>query len=279
MDLATQVKTFSEPYAVEPVQRQMWSLSANNPEAMAYGIRGWEDYYRFTPEANARARRLFAEAIRRDPRYAAAYVGMGWTYVTEWSAFWTEDPHSLEQAVEFAQQALTRNASFPPAHALLGYAYLLRKQYAEAVVEGERAIALGPACAECYATLAEIFTYTGRPHQAIQLVEQARLLDPSSATYYAAIAGWAYYLIGQPDLAVWALRQAVLRNPNVWLRRLHLALAYREVGLSGRARAEIREGLKLNSHLSLVALRERLPDQNSGKVENLLAALRQVGLQ
>ncbi|HKA52163.1 MAG TPA: winged helix-turn-helix domain-containing protein, partial [Candidatus Binatia bacterium] len=137
---------------VERDHRRLRFLSADSPEASAYCLRGWDSYYRFTPEANAQARQMFARAMAMDPRYATAYVGLGWTYLLEWSSLWTRDPQSLGQALALAQRALTLDDSLPYAHALLGNVYLLQKQYEQAIAEGELAIALDPTCADCYVT-------------------------------------------------------------------------------------------------------------------------------
>jgi len=221
---------------------------------------------------------MFARAMAMDPRYATAYVGLGWTYLLEWSSLWTRDPQSLGQALALAQRALTLDDSLPYAHALLGNVYLLQKQYEQAIAEGELAIALDPTCADCYVTLADILAFAGRPRRAIELVETARYLDPSSAAYYAAVLGRAYYLVGQPDQAIPALRRALIRNPNFFLARLSLAAAYSEVDLTKAARAQLTEGQRLNPGLSLASLRERLPDKNPGTVERFVSALRKAGL-
>lgn len=269
--------TAQEATLIERDQRRRF-LSANSPEASAYCLRGWDYYYRFTPEANLQARRMFERAIAVDPRYATAYVGLGWAYLLEWNLFWTQDSQSLEQAFALAQKALALDASLPYAHALLGNIYLLQKQHEQAIAEGERAVALDPTCADCYVTLADILTSAGRPQRAIELVESAKYLAPSSAAYYAAIAGRAYYLIGQPDRAIPALRRALIRNPNFLLARLNLAVAYSELGLTKAAKAELSEGQRLNPQLSLVSLRERLPDKNPGTVDRFLNVLRKAGL-
>ena len=262
----------------ERVYHREWMLSRSNLDASSYGIRAWDYYERFTPEANTQARRLFKHAIARDPQYAAAYVGIGWTYVTEWSSLWTHDPHSLDKAWAFAQKGLAVNDTFAHAYILQAYVYLLQRRYERALTASKTAVALDPTCADCYAALAEVFSFTGQPRRAIDLVEQARALDPSSAATYAAILGRAYYLIGQADLAVEALRRAVTRHPHAVTPRLTLALAYSEVGCTKKAQAEIAASLRLHPHLTLQTVRERVPHQNSRQAEYLLAALQKVGM-
>lgn len=268
-----------EVSAAERKQEALWFLSVNSPEASAYYLHGWDSFSRFTPETNDQARQLFARAVAMDPRYIAAYVGLGWTYVVEWDLCWTQDADDLEQAFDIAQKALVLNESSPTVHLLLSRVYLLKKHYEQAIRAAERAVALNPDCADCYATLADLLAVTGRPRQAIELVEQARALDAVSASDYAAISGQAYFLSGQPELAIPALRRALIRNPNLLLARLHLALAYSELGLEKAAKATLLKGQQFNSFLSLDHIRKRLPYQNPGQRERLLTTLQQVGLQ
>ncbi|NOT57358.1 MAG: hypothetical protein HOP18_22370 [Deltaproteobacteria bacterium] len=269
----------SDTTFVERDRRGEWLLAANKPEAAAYYLRGWDYYSRFTPEANAQARQMFARAVAIDPQYATAYVSLGWTYLLEWSSLWTQETHSLDQALAMSQRALTLNQALPYAHALFSSVSLHRKEYTLALVAAEHAIALDPACADCFAILADILTATGQARKAIEMIEHARHLDPSSAASYAAILGRAYYLIGQPGLAAETLRRAVIRNPNALIPRLNLALAYSEIGRMERAQAEITAVLQLHPSLTLQALRERLPHQNLGQAEYLLASLHKVGLR
>jgi DNA-binding winged helix-turn-helix (wHTH) protein len=61
--------TMPEGRSIDRDQRRLWFLSLNSPEASAYGLRGWDYYYRFTPEANVQARHMFERAVAVDPQY------------------------------------------------------------------------------------------------------------------------------------------------------------------------------------------------------------------
>ena len=123
---------------------------------------------RFTKEANAQARQMFEKAIELDPQYAEAYAWLGWTYLVEWVLRWSQDPQTLERAFALAQQAVALDDSLPRAHVLLGYVYLWKKQYEQAIAEAERAIALDPNDAEGYAwsgAYAELCGAAGGSHR------------------------------------------------------------------------------------------------------------------
>ena len=62
----------------------------NNLEAFDDLLRGaWYDWS-MTQEGNAKARAMFEKAIELDPKYADAYVAVGWTYFADACNGWTE---------------------------------------------------------------------------------------------------------------------------------------------------------------------------------------------
>jgi adenylate cyclase len=143
-------------------------------------IRG-EDYVRrATKEANAQGRQMFEKAIDVDPNYARAYAALGATYWQEWVLQWTQDPRSLERALELAQKAVLLDDSTPSAHRLLARLHLWKsRQHELAIAEVERAIALNPNDADSYVLLGNILTFAGRPEESIGFAEKAMRLHPT----------------------------------------------------------------------------------------------------
>jgi adenylate cyclase len=270
--------TSLEMILVKGEQKRLWFLSTNSPEASEYCLRGWDDYYRFTSEANAQARQMFARAVALDPQYAAAYASLGWTYWLDWMWFWSQDPQNLEQAFVLAQKSLDLNGALPASHLLLSRIYLVKKQHDQAIAEAERAIVLDSTCADCYVTLADILTFAGRPQEAFGLVEKAMRLAPFSTSYYEATLGRTYYLLERYEEAITTLKRALIRNPSFLANHLNLAIAYSEIGREEEAHAELAESQKLSPHLSLEGLRQRIPHKDPQTVERLLNALRKAGL-
>src|SRR5262249_28100498 len=141
-------------------------------------LRGVEYYWRTTKESNAQSRQMFEKAIALDPQYAEAYAWLGSTYTIEWLWRWNADPRNLERALTLAQQALALDDSSPFAHLSLGFVYAQKQQYDQAIVEGERAIALDPNNAVSYARQTDALNFAGRPEEALRMVEQAMRLNP-----------------------------------------------------------------------------------------------------
>jgi len=102
-----------------------------------------------------------------------------------------------------------------------------RKQSAQAIAEGERAVALDPNNAYSAAWLGEVPNYEGRPAEAIGWLEKAMRLDPRYPFWFAFQLALAYRLTGRYTEAIAAQKQALLRYPNEYSYG-QLALIYVE---------------------------------------------------
>jgi adenylate cyclase len=125
----------------------------DNLDAYDSLLRGLELWNRFNKEANVQARQMFEKALALDPQYAEVYGRIAATYYTEWSFRWSQDPLTLEKALTAAQQALALDDTLPGAYGILGFIYARKQQYEQAIVAGERAVALDPNNAFSYAQL------------------------------------------------------------------------------------------------------------------------------
>ncbi len=108
---------------------------------------------------------MFEKAIELDPKYVDAYVGLGWCYWLASLWQWSPGPDTQERAFELAQEAIALDDSAPTAHALLGRLLVEKRQYDQAVAEGERSIALGPNFAFDYMMVAETLNHAAKYEQ------------------------------------------------------------------------------------------------------------------
>ncbi len=202
----------------------------DNLEAYDYWLRGRENLARTTRSTNMEARQMFRRAIELDPRYASAYVGLGWTYRKAVGHGWTEFPgQALQEAEELAQKALSLEES-AGAHRLIAYVHLIRGQYGLATQALERAIALNPNDWDSQAILGSILLYSGRRDEAIQSFETALRFNPRMEVDRLVELGLAYYLEKRYDDAIKALEPGIGPNPNHPFLRIALAAAYAQAG-------------------------------------------------
>jgi len=263
----------------EGEQERVWRQYTSNPEAYDTLLRGWEYYNRLTKEANVQARQMYEKAIELDPTYAVAYANLGWIYFVEWVYQWSQAPQTLEQAFALAQKAIALDDSLPMAHMTLGSVSAWRKQHDQAIAEGERAMALAPNWADCYAWFAQILIVAGRPADAIGLVEKAMRLNPQYPAWYSGTLGWAYRFTRRYEEAITVLKQTLAGNPNDLGAHMNLAATYSELDRMEEARAEVAEMLRISPNFSLEVLRRINAQKNPVLAERTIEALRKAGLK
>jgi len=264
----------------EGEQEHVWSRYTDNLEAYDSFLRGLAYFHLYTKEANAQAQRIFERVTQLDPEFADAYVFLGWTYWVDFVGQWSQDSQFLGHAFALAQKAVALDDSLPNAHSLLGWIYLLKRQYDQAIAEAERAVALDPNHAEAYTWLAQILTYAGRPQEAIGVAEKAIRLDPRGPPHYLSILGLAHRLAGRYEEAIAAQKRALTRNPDFLSAHTQLAFLYSELGREEEAQAEVAEVLRINPNYSLEVYKQRVPPfKDPAELERYFTALRKAGLK
>jgi adenylate cyclase len=271
----------------EEEQKRFRQFPTTNLEAYDYFLRGieavgraWDEHRK---EANVQARQMFEKAIELDPKYAAAYALLGWTYHLDYFFRWSQDPtHSQEQSFELAQRAVALDDSLSLAHRMLGNVYLFKRQHEQAIAEMERAIALNPSYAPAHMQLGIALVFAGQPEEGIGLIEKGMRLDPRNPALYLQNLGWAYRSTGQCEKAIAPLKQVLSLTPAYTPGRVNLAVCYVELGREEEARAEAAEVLRLDPNFSVENAwrRENQPFKNPAPIlERLYAAARKAGLK
>jgi adenylate cyclase len=251
----------------------------DNLEAWDDFLRGVEYQWNFTKEGNVKAKQMFEQATQLDSRFAAAYVLLGWSYWFDWAWQWSDDPNALEHAFALTRHAVDLDDSAPEAHALLARLYLMKRQYDQAIAEGERTIALNPNLAQGYFQLAEVLNFSGQPRQAIELAAKAMRLDPRAQDFYLIEFGFADLLTGQYEQSIRVLKRHLVRYTNNEAAHVSLAIAYAELGRQPDAEAESAELMRINPQFSLETFKQRAPIKDQTLVKRYVADLRKAGLK
>jgi adenylate cyclase len=215
----------------------------------------------------------------RNPNFLFAYTELAFSYLLQWGSQLSQDPQNVQRALEAAQRAVALNDSFWMPHLVLGAVYLWQQQYDQALVEVERAVALGPNVATGYAFLAETLSRVGRSEEALQMVEQALHRKAVVVDVHLANVGTAYSLSGRPEEAIAPLKQYLNHYPNILGAHLTLAAVYSELDREAEARTEVAEVLRLNPKFSLEVHRQRAPIKDPSVLERHIVALRKAGLK
>jgi len=253
-----------------------------NPDAYDAYLRGKKYSSSLTKEDYLKAEKMFEKAIELDPKYAAAYVSLGYTLRFQWIWLWNEDPDPLDHSFQLAKQAIALDESLASAHGLLSSIYLSKGQFDQGLGEAERAVALDPNSADSYNVLAYVLNYFGRPAEAVVAAEKAMRLDPSHRDQYLIWVGLAQTQMGQYSKAIPTVKQFQASFPNMLGSGFcftYLMVDYIELGQEKEARAEAADLLRFSPDLTHHLLMERLPLKNQATADLFSADFSKAGLK
>ena len=134
-------------------------------------MRAWQDLKNVETAIN-----YFDQALKKDPRFAAAYAGLSDAYLrmfnTKREGLWAQ------KAVQAAQQAASLNENLAEVHFALGSAYSATGKALEAIAEIQRALEIAPNSDEGYRRLGDAYRELGRKSEAIQSYQKAVAINP-----------------------------------------------------------------------------------------------------
>jgi len=276
-DVTQQIVSVLAVKVGEGEKHRIYDRDTDNVAAYDYFLRGLEYYNRFSPEGNIKARELFEKAIDLDTGYTMAYAKFGWTYLTEWMMGWTDNERNLERARELAIKAISTGDTVGSAYCLLGHSYLWKKQHDKAIAIYEESEIMNYGMAEALSDYASVLNFSGRPEEAIKLLQKAIRLDPLFPVFNSFNLGHAYYLVGQYQEAITQLREALVHNGEFFPARFFLVATYVALGRIEDARAEAEQVQRHGSETSLDTWGRRLPYKDPDTLNNMIVALRMAG--
>jgi tetratricopeptide (TPR) repeat protein len=113
---------------------------------------------------------------------------------------------------------------------------LRRRNHEKALQNAEKAMALNPADAESQFALAEVLVYSGKPKEAMKIINTVMRIDPSRMAECLNLFGKAHFCLGEYEEAIAAFNRSLKYNPASghydWL-----ASAYANIGKDNEARA------------------------------------------
>jgi adenylate cyclase len=279
-EITVKVITALQVKLTEGEQARIYGRGTNNLDAYFKVLEGREQSSSINKEGNAMARLLFEQAIALDPNYAMAYWRLSATHLADLILDSTKSPKgSLKQAEELVQKALALNGALAEAHALLGRVYLAKRQYEQAIAEGERAIAINPNSPIAQYALAFSLTRVGKYEEAIALYKKAMRSDPIPSTSLLTMLGNAYILAGRYEDGISTLKKVLRRSPNNLWAHVGLAIGYSSSDREEEARNEAIEILRIDPKFSPKHFGKRLMYKDQADTDRIAGALRKAGLK
>jgi len=167
------------------------------------------------PAATQKSIAYFEEAIKRDPAFAPAYLGLAHAYDALGMPGVGGAPPSAVQpkVISAVRRALELDPALPGAHALMGSLYQMQWQWNDAEREYKLALELDPNDAGAHLSFSSWLLSQGRTEEALEWSRRARELDPVGIT--GNTMGWMLFQSRHYDEAIRELRSDLaVRHDN-----------------------------------------------------------------
>ncbi|TIV68050.1 MAG: tetratricopeptide repeat protein [Mesorhizobium sp.] len=253
-------------------------ISQNHPNIHAYGmiLRGQDLSFRFRPESNWHARRLYEQARNLDPRYARSYAALSRTFNVEWRYAWTSDPEAaLNEALKLANLAVLHDDLDARGYSEMGLAHLYKKQHDPAIAAYERALQLNPNDADLLAEMGDCLVYVRQAERSVKLLERAMRLNPYYPDAYLWYLGDAYFQLGEYEKTIETLQK--MRDGSEGHRLMAASHAY--LGNTQEAEKHARALLEVHPNFTTEQWRKVPPHKYPEDTELLVEGLRKAGLR
>jgi adenylate cyclase len=267
--------------AIKLTQREVSLLrrGTRNIEAYECWLRARDQLGRGTRDAALQARILHRRALEIDPHFAAPCAGLTFVALADYINGWADEPDkALEEAEEWARQAIALDDREPAAFGALGNALVWRRRHEDALVQLARAIELDQNYAQAHAITGMALVYAGRAAEALEPFATGMRLDPHYPNIVLHLLAQAHFSLGQDEIAAKHLNERITRNPNTDASRMLLAACYGHLGRGEEARAAWAELIEVNPDFSLNQRANVLPYKDARDFQRIVEGLTKAGL-
>jgi serine/threonine protein kinase/Tol biopolymer transport system component/tetratricopeptide (TPR) repeat protein len=201
-----------------------------NASAYQAYLKGRYYWNKFSDEGFEKALEHFKEAIRLDPDYAQAYVGIADYY--NWVAIYglRAPKDCFPQAKAAATQALELDDTLADAHAALGFTTLCYEwDGAAAEASFKRALELNPHSAPAHHWYSNLLAAQGRFDEAVAEMRRTQEINPLSLMD-KSMTGWIYYQARQYEMAVGELQRSLEMDRNFGNSYMIMGGVYERLG-------------------------------------------------
>ena len=220
---------------------------SENLEAYNLYLKGTFYWQMFTLEGYIKASEYFEQALKKDPKYALAYIGFA-AVKTMSTTFGDVAPNeAFPRVYEYANKALKIDSTLAEAYATLGdyYTFYLWN-WKEAERNFKHALEINPNSSMSHTDYSIFLLVTGRFEEAIYEAKRAQELDPLSS-YINNRAGDAYQYARQFDRAIEEYQMSLKINPNYFLSHFELGrIYYYGKGMVKESLAEYKKAVDLS---------------------------------
>jgi len=227
-----------------------------SPEVQDLYLKGRYYWSKRNPDDLNKAVDYFTQAIVKDPNYAAPFVGLADSYnlLREFSSM--PPDQAFPRALAAAQKAVDLDDSSAEAHNSLAFAtFYWNWDAPTAEHEFKRALRLNPNFVQGRHWYATFLLAIERFPEAVDQIELARKLDPSSNSILAD-KGLILWRAGMKDEAVALLKQLEASDPTLASPHQYMAQVFFETKNYRGYIAELKRAAQLRNDRSALAVAE-----------------------
>ncbi len=228
-EIAAEISAHLRDHLTGEQRAKIANGGTSDPEAYQLYLKGRFYWQKRTPEALAKSKDFFSQAIAKDPKYANAYVGLAdyWGVVGDYVPMPLNE--ILPQAKAAANKALALDESLPAAHAALGQAHYLAWEWADWKKEFQRALELDPNFANGHHWYGLQSTWIGNYQEGIQHLKRAVELEPLNLKFNDNL-GQGFMNARMDDQALEQYKKTIEMDPNFAGTHGDLSTYYRYQG-------------------------------------------------
>ena len=225
-----------------------------NPEAYELYLRGRYHWNRRTVEDDKKALEYFEKAVKVDPSFALAYVGISDAHlmlgIPDAMAGAMSPAETVAPARQAADKAITLDSELAEGYASRGHVRWKQRDWAGAEADFKRSIELNPNYSYVHLFYAIFLAYNGRTEEGLSEAKRSADLDPYSIPIIANYS-YIHYLARRTDEAIAIGKRAVAFDDSIPIGRQRLGLAYEQKQMWPQAIAEFEAAVKQSDRVQL----------------------------
>ncbi|HEY4961033.1 MAG TPA: tetratricopeptide repeat protein, partial [Terriglobales bacterium] len=213
-DVAQSIAEKVEVTVTGKERERLTAVRSVSPEAYESYLKGWAAFDKSNNRAGYEASiGYFQEAIKREPTFAPAYLGLANAYDSLSTIFVGGAPDQARpKVISAARKALELDPDLAEAHLLLADTLQKEWHWAEAEAEYRRALELSPNDARAHAAFGSWLMCQGDIEDALSWAQRGRELDPLVVN--GVKIGWILFMGRRYDEAIRELRSVLAVHPE-----------------------------------------------------------------